>query len=294
MRALSRLAILVLLLGAARVSFAAAPQAALELGRGAYEHGDYQGAIDTLRPLLYPTIELGNEEAVVEAHRLLALCYFFEKNEKLAEEEVSALLAMRPSYQLDPIVDPPVAVRFFQTVRQKQEERLRQIRERQLEEAQRAALEEAKKQAQVRARAKEIYVDRRVERHSRLIATIPFGVGQVQNGNRGLAIFLAVSEVLLGTASLSLFVAIDQNYPNGRFQHGQEGTVSALQISQQVTGWGFWATVAAGIIDAHVRYKPFVVIDQKDAPSRALTAPPPKVTLSPVLSPALIGIQGAF
>src|SRR5439155_14368401 len=89
----------------------------LDNGRTAYDRGDYARAIDTISPLLYPSIELGTEDEVVTAHRLLALSYFFVNKTKEAEQEVTTLLALRPGFELDPIVDPPVAVRFFEDVR---------------------------------------------------------------------------------------------------------------------------------------------------------------------------------
>ena len=78
---------------------------ALDQGRTAYDRGDYGRAIDTINPLLYPSIELGTEDEVVAAHKLLALSYFFVNKQKDAENEVTSLLALRPNYQLDPIVD---------------------------------------------------------------------------------------------------------------------------------------------------------------------------------------------
>jgi len=140
---------------------------ALDQGRTAYDRGDYGRAIDTINPLLYPSIELGTEDEVVSAHKLLALSYFFVNKQKEAENEVTSLLALRPNYQLDPIVDPPVAVRFFDDVRKRQSERLNALKKRELEESERAHKEEERRLAEARAKAERIYVDRRVLRFHR-------------------------------------------------------------------------------------------------------------------------------
>ena len=97
-------------------------------------------------------------------------------------------MALRPTYQLDPIVDPPVAVRFFEDVRRRHSERINAIKKREVEETEREHKEEERRLAEARAKAERIYVDRTVERHSRLIALLPFGAGQAQNGQTAKAI----------------------------------------------------------------------------------------------------------
>jgi hypothetical protein len=287
--------------GAARANPSLNPQGALTDGRVAYERGDYEVAIRTLRPLLYPSIELGTEEAVVEAHRLLTLSYFLAKKESLAEEEATSLLAMRPNFELDPVVDPPTVVRFFQEVRKKQGERLQAIRARQREEGARARKEEERRRLEAHAKAERVFVERTVERHSRLVALIPFGVGQAQNGQRKKAIAFLATELLLGALSLSAYLAIDQRYQtfdpstNRRtFPVGDTAIAQMLVGLELGAGIAFWGVLAWGIVDAQVLYKPEVVRlnELQSAPVRGK----PKVSLAPVLSPGRYGLQlqGAF
>jgi hypothetical protein len=286
---------------AARATPSQNPQSALTEGRVAYERGDYAVAIRTLKPLLYPTIELGTEESVVEAHRLLALSYFLMRKESQAEEEATSLLALRPNFELDPVVDPPLAVAFFQGVRKKQDERLQEIRRRQLEERERARKEEERQRAESRKKAERVYVDREIERHSRLIAFIPFGAGQLQNGQPRKAIGFLTTELLLGALSLSAYLAIDQRYQTfnpatGKriFPASETTTARALEGLQLSSGIAFWAVLAWGIVDANVLYRPQVVRlrELPAAPARSA----PKLSFSPVLSPSQVGlgVQGAF
>jgi hypothetical protein len=269
-----------------------APSEALDRGRIAYDRGDYSAAIDAVRPLLYPSIELSTEEEVVSAHKLLALSYFFVKAEKEAEEEVMSLLALRPNYALDPVIDPPTAVRFFEGVRTRQQDRLKAVQERERKQQLERRAEEHKK-------AEKIYIERVVERHSRWVAMIPFGVGQSQNNQTWKALTFGVSEAVMGALSIACYLAIDFNYPlNNNLHHyysaGQQNTAVGLTATQVAAGGVFWGLVIWGIVDAQYFFKAEVVHDQRE-----LTSPPtakPKISVTPMISPSQwgLGVQGAF
>ena len=276
---------------------------ALDQGRTAYDRGDYGRAIDTINPLLYPSIELGTEDEVVSAHKLLALSYFFVNKQKEAENEVTSLLALRPNYQLDPIVDPPVAVRFFDDVRKRQSERLNALKKRELEESGRAHKEEERRLAEARAKAERIYVDRVVEKHSRLIALLPFGAGQAQNGQTGKAIAFGVSEGVFMLASVVSYFTLQYRYPinpatgHQQFPASDYNAATALLSVQLAAGAAFWATLAWGIIDAQVLFKREVVVETHER-----TTPPPPLPSKKskrsswmlVPAPGGVGIVGSF
>ncbi len=268
------------------------PGAELDQGRVAYERGDYTAAVATIHPLLYPRIALPSEESVIEAHRLLALSYFFLKKEDAAEEEVTAVLEMRPRFQLDPVVEPPKAVAFFNSVRDKQENKLREIRERQrLEE------ERLRKEADARRLAERMFVsERKVIVNSRVVAALPFGIGQWQNRERKKAIFFGVSEAALGALSLATWIAINQKFPSAHFAPADESLATALTATQVASGAAFWAVLAWGIIDAEVRFKPEIVVETRQMPLTPRAAAKPKTTWAPILSPGFfgLGLQGAF
>jgi hypothetical protein len=266
--------------------------------KDALAQGDYGRAIDTINPLLYPSIELGTEDEVVSAHRLLALSYFFVNKSKEAEQEVTTLLALRPNYQLDPIVDPPVAVRFFEDIRRRQSERINALRKREIEDTERQQKEEERRLAEARARAERIYVDRTVERHSRLIALLPFGAGQAQNGQTGKAIAFGVTEGVFAVASVAAYFTLEYRYPidsvsgHRQFPASEQNTATALVALQLAAGAAFWATVAWGILDAQLLFKREVVRD-----TRERNEPPPKkmknkLSIIPTLNG--VGFAGTF
>jgi hypothetical protein len=274
---------------------------ALDQGHTAYDRGDYRYAIDTIQPLLYPSIELATEDDVVLAHRLLALSYFFVNKQKEAEQEVTSLLALRPSYELDPIVDPPVAVRFFEDVRRRQAERLRAVEEREREDTERARKEDERRQAEARARAQRVYVDRVVDHHSRLIALLPFGIGQFQNGQLGKGILFGTAQLALAATSIGTWAALsyDARYPldpatgHRLFPASDESRVTTLLGFQLGAAAAFYAVVAWGIIDAQVLFKREVLRSERE---REAPPPKPSVTVAPIHSPTMngVGVQGTF
>jgi hypothetical protein len=302
----SALAIALALLVAARAAAnpSPAPKEALDQGRTAYERGDYGRAIDTIHPLIYPSIELGTEDEVVQAHRLLALSYFFVNKTKDAEEEVTSLLAMRPNYQLDPIMDPPVAVRFFDDVRRRQSQRLEEIRRREATEAEHQRRERERREAEARAKAQRVYVDRVVEHHSRFIALVPFGVGQVQNGQTKKAIAFGVSETALGLTSLVSYILINTRYATDPqtghhlFPPSDATVATTLYSLQLAAGAAFWGVLLWGVVDAQVLFKPEVVRSVKEHGNSSIVPArdKSKISIAPILSPSLagIGLQGSF
>lgn len=253
-----------------------APQAALEAGKLAYQRHEYAVVEQSVRPLLYPTVELGTDDAVIEARRLLALAYFFQKRYPEARAEVVQILAMHPEYTLDRYVEPPVAVSFFEAIRREQDDRLEAVRRREREEeAARAREEEARRREALRT-AERVVVETTVERHSRLYAFLPFGIGQQQNGQRKKAIFFLSSELIVGALSLACWAALPAAFNLNSVRPADAPTVNALNLTQIVSGVAFWGLVVAGIIDANVKYVP-TVTRTRELPAR----PRARLTISP-------------
>jgi hypothetical protein len=270
------------------------PRAALEEGKLAYQRSDFAHVEKTVHPLLYPTPELDGE-ALIEGRRLLGLAYFFEKKEDKAKQEFVLILQKRPDYELDPVVEPAKAVAFFNSVRSEQAERLAAARKRQLEDEELARKEAERKRAIERAKAERIYVEKQVIRRSRLVAMLPFGVGQIQNGQRGKAIAFGVSEALLGGLSLSCWIAVREVFPAFKVADNQVVLAQTLQGLQIGAGVAFWAVVIWGIIDAQVKLVPETIIlrdlDKKPQKKASL-----KMFIAPTVAPGLygLGVGGTF
>jgi hypothetical protein len=272
------------------------PQLSLEEGRVAYERGQYGEAVLTIHPLLYPQVELRSEESVVEAHRLLALSYLFLTKTGEAEQEGASLLALRPDYEPDPVLDPPAAVAFFHSLKKKQDDRLREIRERERQEER--AREEAKKREQQKAKAEQVWVERVVEKHHRIIGFIPFGAGQFQNHQVGYGVGFAVAETLLAGTWIGLTVAINERYPSSAVPKADRELANTLLGLQVGSAAAFWAVVAWGIIDAQVKFVPEHVVQTRQRHGQPPTSEKRKnkLTLAPLISPSLfgLGVQGVW
>src|SRR5262249_17191704 len=173
------LAILIAARAAAAAAAAEGPSPSVaedfERGRTAFGRGEYQRAIELLRPLLYPEVRLETEGEIVQTHRMLGVAHLFENQRDDARKEFQKLLELRPDYRFDPLLDPPRVVDFFNGVVHEQERELLEIEtKRKKREAEIAA--DRVRQAELQ-RAKETVVVR-MERHSYAVSFIPFGAGQ--------------------------------------------------------------------------------------------------------------------
>jgi hypothetical protein len=270
------------------------PRAALEEGKLAYQRSDFAHVEKTIAPILYPTPELDGE-ALIEGRRLLGLAYFFEKKEDKAKQEFVLILQKRPDYELDPVVEPVKAVAFFNKVRTEQAELLAASRKRQQEEDEKARIDAERKRIADRAKAERVYVEKQVIRRSRLVAMLPFGIGQVQNGQRGKAIAFGVSEAVLGGLSLATWISIREVFPGFKVDATQERLKDTLVGLQIGAGVAFWAVVIWGIIDAQVKLVPETVI-LRDLDKKPQKKASTKLLIAPMVAPGLygLGVGGTF
>jgi hypothetical protein len=255
------------------------PSAVFERGRTAFERGEYQRAIETLRPLLYPEIRLEREGQVVEAHRMLGIAHLFEKQNDLAAQEFRKLLQLRPDYRFDALLDPPQVVDFFNGVLHDYEGELAKIeakrRQAEIEERrQREALE--------RARNGPTVVEKRYVRNSFTINFIPFGAGQFQNGQRRKGWVFLISESALAAVSVG---AMATNFALYGFRphrpcmantnvagstcvpdptdENRSRTLTRIQVA---SGGLFFAVAAWGIADAIMHFRPEVPLTAAGPP----------------------------
>lgn len=237
----------------------AAPDDDLEQARSAYQFGEYKKAIQILLPTLYPTPSLRTAADQIDARRLLGLAFLFERNESSAEREFFALLRLDPAFELDPLLDPPPFVDFFNRVRAKYQEVIRADEQRRREEDEIRRLAEVKRAEEAAAReARRKDAETRVwvldaPRRSRWLALVPMGVGQFQNGHNARGYAFLWSELALGAASVSLALTVRMRYPHGTFPNAdaeERDTADTLVSAQVITGALFLAVAVYGAIDA--------------------------------------------
>jgi len=244
---------------------AGTPEEDLTEGGRAYDRGEYRAAIELLRPLIYPRITLASQDEALRARKLLGLSYLFEQDKEEAERQFLAILAARPNFQLDPLVDPASAVELFEEVKRRNAERLERIRQRQRQEELRRQQQEALKRDAESEEARLCRTHklvRTVVRRNFWINLAPLGAGQFQNGHHNKGFVLLGMQLGLGALSLGTYLGQRFGYPDGTYNSGESATAQGLRYTQIVAGGAALGLVAYGIIDAIVHYEAETVTER--------------------------------
>jgi hypothetical protein len=238
---------LAVLTAMAGVAAATTPAQDLEKARELFRARDFAGAIPQLNYLLYPQPRLSQTEDLVEAHVLLAVCAFENGDRKTARREFEEALFLQRDVELDTLLFSNAAVDFFDDVK-------KQLEERDARDAEQRALAEENERLQARLKAMIV-----VETHPYYINFIPFGAGQFQNGEKGKALFFAVSEAVTGGASAGLFLYLYGQYGFGATVTTPEARAALpLQRIEVAAGATCIGLMIWGVIDSLVHYQPSV------------------------------------
>jgi hypothetical protein len=273
----------------ARLSDRAELERVIEL----YMMGDYLKCSSELSAFLNPKGPAPFEEAeVIEQGRLyFASCALLEGRKEQARKALRDALENNPlMHSPDSLTFPPPVVSLFLEVRDEVQqlitdsEREQVVRlRREYELARRRAEQREYRERELEKLAREELV---VVRNSRLLATVPFGVGQFQNGNKGLGAAFLVSEgLLLATAVTSGLILEDLTSRASR-GNGQltdtELYNSRAGTAYDVLTWSSWGLIgvaALGILEAHLSYKPERQLEKRNRPL------PPELEISPEEEP---------
>ncbi|MBW2733815.1 MAG: hypothetical protein JRH20_15615 [Deltaproteobacteria bacterium] len=244
-----------------------------------YERGAYKRVITLLRPLLYPKNRLSARKMQLQAHKMLGVSYVFEKNHLAAEQSFIAILAQVPKFRLDPLVDPPAAVKVFEAVRIRSNDMLRKIEEAQRAEERRQRDEQKERERELKelrqaAKRGSQVLERTIERHPYWLNFIPFGVGQFQNGHRVKGAIVLSAQIATAVASLGMALGYRIRFPDGRYSPEEKSTVDTLRTGQMLSGAVFWALVVYGVLDAINYHQPEHVREHQHKVSRRFSIAP--------------------
>ena len=280
-------------------------QSELDKGRNAYLARQYDEADARFRALLAPnTGTLHDSALITQAYMYWGAVKIARGRPAEAGALFEQLLMRNPQYEPDPLSFPTAVLDAFSDTRSRIRERLNaQAREMARREADRRLREEEERQKQIeRIRILERMAseEKITVNNSRILAFIPFGAGQFQNGSTGLGwVFFGAESVFLAVGTLAIpFYYYEKaafvdayNDPAGTSQ-----TVDAQRHYDRARTWGFintlsysalLVTAVAGIVEANVRFVPQMTIIKK----RPI---PPAVSFTPTLMPGGAGMGFKF
>lgn len=245
-----------------------------ELARvaGLYEAGKYRECGSELERLLDP---LGKaplrQSAIVENARVYwAACLLGAGETEAADAPLRA--AIHENSQMKPpdslVFPPPVVQRFLKVrdslideIRRKESEKIKQAQAEARERQQRLARDRDRMIALEKLARQELLV----VRNRRVLAFVPFGVGQIQNRQEALGYTLMASEVLLGALSITA-IAVQSRRAATADELRRQGTTVDEEAHEQdqatwstvkvLSAWSFVALAVGGVVHAQIEFVP--------------------------------------
>ena len=249
-------------------------EAALSRSLALYDGGQYEECVVGLEDWLKTVREAspGHLQQVDQARIYLGACLIASGHTEKADQAFREAIRNNPQMRApDSLVFPQTVVDRFLHVREQLLTDIRSEERSRIQEAESHAKEQGAKrtrelqvQAKLRAMAQEQTI---VEKNRRWLASVPFGVGQFQNGDNATGgVFLAAEVALAGTCITAL--VIDEHLANKSREPGidlVELRAKRLDAYRVIvaSSWGFLGVAAGGIIHAHWRFVPERVTKRK-------------------------------
>ena len=274
---------------------AAGQQAEFDKGQQLYANGQHVQADDYFRKAIdsvNPTITEPN--LVAKGRMIIAASdmYLGRKADAIAQFEL--ILKASAKFEPDPIAFPPGVLDEFKKTRERLEK----------EAIAKAAGDKTTKDllacradlSRVEARYESLKTyagdERLVTKRSRIVASLPFGIGQFQNGETGLGILFLTGEVA-AVAAATIAFGIHESIPR---QPADVGKARSAETSSKVVNLisvgAFFVLAAGGIVQAHLAFVP------ETYDTRKRTLPPQFLRIEPIIAPtaggATFGLSGAF
>jgi tetratricopeptide (TPR) repeat protein len=243
-------------------------RADFEKARAAFLSRNWPDAEEKLKALLDPKSGLKERTLISQSRMYLGAAQLQQGKKDEAKESFEKLIGDDPTFEPDPLGYPGPAIDMFIDVRSALFEQIKSAQQAaQQAAAEKKKREDAEKAAQQRwlEKVKQQAGEEKITvKHSRLIASVPFGVGQFQNDEPVLGwVFLGLEvAAIAGT-----FVTFGMyNYARSRANEEYSGTSQlATQYQQRAEdirfvnlGFvaGFVGLAGIGVAQAHVAFKP--------------------------------------
>ncbi len=292
----------------------------LELGKTRFDAGQYEEARGMFAAMLDPKAtpclpvaasaaercRLTDPDIIERARTLYAAALVALKRDTEAEDEIATILRTNPNFSPDPAVLPQEVLDRFTLVRARLRAELEAEAERRAQEERKEneATEKAKQDERrwLEALKKAAGEQLVVVKHSRIMAAVPFGVGQFQNGSNTLGTIFAISQTTAALTTIvsgQLFTYYAGFNPTFATAAQRKELVQGQDISLMVNRIAFttWAALSiAGIVQAQAAYVPDKLYVMKrplpPAPKAPVSFVMPTVTVSP--HGASVGLMGTF
>ena len=266
----------------------------LERAKNSYDAGRYEEGVERFRALLEnDEVVIENPEELLRARAYYAACLIAVGKVSEADRQLELVLRDHPAWRPDPVIFPGRLVDRFTAVRLRIQADL---------EAQALAEQRAQEEARLRQAeyirslenlAREEVV---IERRSRFVATLPFGVGQFQNDQPVLGTtFLVGQGIAAGVSLASLFAYHAKAAEASRAKESDRAAFNEdlrnLRMQTNVSLAVFAGLAVGGILHAHLTFEPEV----RTVRERPLPKPPtgrPVATYVP--GGAVVGMSGTF
>jgi tetratricopeptide (TPR) repeat protein len=267
------LAMVMLLTLAPRAYAQVDEQAEFEKGRNAYRAQQYDEADTRFRTMLDPQKGTVHDPVLVNQARMYWGAALFAKRRPAEASDVFAsLLRSDRRFEPDPLEFPTEVVNAFIDTRTRVRDELnRAEHEEALRAAERKRKEEAERQQQIAylAMLEDLAKKEKViETHRRLIALVPFGAGQFQNGQKVLGWVFLTTElafVLGGIVTVPIYYEELHN-ASSSYKSFSDNTVAQQYLDRanaaRITNLAFYGafalTAIVGVLHAQATYVPDV------------------------------------
>lgn len=284
--------------------------AALVRATGLYDTGQYAACVDALEHLLGPDEPRRlRSVAKVEAARVYrAACLIGVGRTTEAEQIFRDAILENPQMKApDGLIFPEAVVDVFLRVRESMLDEIRRAEVKRMQDAEARAQREQRLREEERRRVEQLVAIAEkeivIERHSRMLASIPFGVGQFQNGQNGLgwlffATEMAASGVLFGSLYMQLYYQSKSRDP-AFTTRDITARADTAQLVQTISGYSLLGIGLIGIAEAHLSFVPEVRLERKrDLPEHLKLVPVKAAPAQPAISLSLMpwaapGVAGA-
>ena len=292
-----RASLAVVVLGAASAAHSAPTQAegeAFRAGKKLYEDGSHAQAVQYFALAIEgPTPSIKDAGLVQQSRMIRGACDMYLGRIAEADLQFERVLRQNPAFEPDAILFPPGVLDEFRRIRDKLEKEAAEKKAGDAASKKIAALEatNARLVEQVEGLRAFGRTERVVVRRSRVIASIPFGVGQFQNGEPGLGIFFAAAQGLtLGASTIAFYY--HASLPRDPVDANAARTAaSTARIVNWISLGAFVSLAIGGISQAHVAFVP----ESWESRARPL---PKSLAVHPIVAPleggAFVGWGGVF